>query len=445
VITAILMSPSAIAAPVAESPAPPFVRLRKNIANLTTTELQGLRDAVAAMKALPSSDVRSWEAQAQIHNNFCPHGNLQFLPWHRKYLYYFEKILLSMSGGKLKALPYWDYTNTTQAEIPASFTAVTYGAGIPNPLYHANRSAFYNTSANALPSFLMDPTDAMDQLAFNGFSFSLEGQPHNNVHTEINGTMGGFLSPRDPIFWLHHCNIDRLWERWLALGGGRSNPVDATWLNANYLNTQFFDEAGNPHQLKNSDVLNIVGQLDYTYSIIWRPLPIYYEWRRLWRWEILRPWPFEFVNGPWTTPIREFPVEEVRRLERIQMTDMARVNAVLVFEVDSGMSTVGSFDLIASGRGRKATKVKTFSLFGMRHSREQGHMAGMSKHTINMVLDREETRRLAAMLRSRQVSFTVRRTRGSANNAKIAPDPKVKMNLTAIEFFQPVRVRRVNR
>jgi hypothetical protein len=69
----------------------------------------------------------------------------------------------------------------------------------------------------------------------------------------------------------------------------------------------------------------------------------------------------------------------------------------------------------------------------------------MSKHTINMVLDRDETRRLAAMLRSRQVSFTVRRTRGSANNAKIAPDPKVKMNLTAIEFFQPVRVRRVNR
>src|SRR5205814_339845 len=51
----------------------------------------------------------------------------------------------------------------------------------------------------------------------------LEGQPHNNVHNCIGGmstqqNSGGFmqanLSPVDPIFWLHHSNVDRIWDVW---------------------------------------------------------------------------------------------------------------------------------------------------------------------------------------------------------------------------------------
>jgi tyrosinase len=51
----------------------------------------------------------------------------------------------------------------------------------------------------------------------------LEGQPHNNVHNCVGGMSlqknnGGFmqanLSPVDPIFFLHHSNIDRLWDVW---------------------------------------------------------------------------------------------------------------------------------------------------------------------------------------------------------------------------------------
>jgi tyrosinase len=34
----------------------------------------------------------------------------------------------------------------------------------------------------------------------------------------------------DPIFRLHHANIDRLWNRWLELGDGRTNPSDVAWL-----------------------------------------------------------------------------------------------------------------------------------------------------------------------------------------------------------------------
>ena len=42
----------------------------------------------------------------------------------------------------------------------------------------------------------------------------LESQPHNNVHSAVGGFMDDFLSPVDPIFFLHHANIDRLWDVW---------------------------------------------------------------------------------------------------------------------------------------------------------------------------------------------------------------------------------------
>ena len=37
---------------------------------------------------------------------------------------------------------------------------------------------------------------------------------HNQVHVWIGGSMGPGTSPNDPIFFLHHCNVDRLWADW---------------------------------------------------------------------------------------------------------------------------------------------------------------------------------------------------------------------------------------
>lgn len=39
----------------------------------------------------------------------------------------------------------------------------------------------------------------------------LERTPHNNVHNNIGGFMPESNSPRDPIFMMHHGNIDRIW------------------------------------------------------------------------------------------------------------------------------------------------------------------------------------------------------------------------------------------
>jgi hypothetical protein len=226
------------------------VRVRPNIADLSegSRALQALRDGVAAMKKLTQTsprDPRGWKQQANIHLNFCPHSNWFFLPWHRAYLHYFEMICRDASGWSDFTLPYWDWT--TSPAIPAQF----WGNG--NPLYDANRDARFaqNQNAQADPKWIsarvikkilgnsdfvtFGSAAAIHQRDSAGTG-ELEGTPHNNMHNWIGGTtaqhtdgdMGTFLSPLDPIFWLHHANVDRLWTEWSRLHPA-GTPADQGW------------------------------------------------------------------------------------------------------------------------------------------------------------------------------------------------------------------------
>ncbi len=101
----------------------------------------------------------------------------------------------------------------------------------------------------------------------------LEFTPHNNLHGTIGGPGGddcggGLMTdPRcaalDPIFWLHHANIDRLWNDWLALGGARANPADAPWLTQSFV---FHDETGAEVAMTGAEVVDSAAQLGYVYD-----------------------------------------------------------------------------------------------------------------------------------------------------------------------------------
>ena len=67
-------------------------------------------DAVSAMHAEPADSGRSWMSQARIHPNYCRHGELQFLHWHRHYLDHFERICGELIGDPTFALPYWNWS-----------------------------------------------------------------------------------------------------------------------------------------------------------------------------------------------------------------------------------------------------------------------------------------------------------------------------------------------
>lgn len=183
----------------------------------TTSHYGALLQALSRMQANPNqADPSSWGYWVNAHVNYCPHGIPYFLAWHRGFLYYFERQLRLVSGDSQLVLPYWDYY--TNPNIPSEFTSATAG----NPLW-ASR---VNTNVrNALTLAPFSPTlTNFPRGMVRAFEPSIESAPHNPVHDIIGGWMTTMESPVDPIFWLHHANIDRLWVAWVAAGGGRTMP-----------------------------------------------------------------------------------------------------------------------------------------------------------------------------------------------------------------------------
>jgi tyrosinase len=191
----------------------------------TTAQYSKFYDLIRRMRAnTDSSSPASWNFWTNVHANYCPHNAPYFLAWHRGYLYSFEQALQNLLNDPSFALPYWDYyTNPT---IPSEFTDPTPG----NPLY-MRRSG--TDVSNALTLAPFDPSVVnFPRRAPNAFEPLLETRPHNAIHNLIGGQMGGLTSsPTDPIFYVHHANIDRLWDAWVR-SGGRRGPITANPYNA---------------------------------------------------------------------------------------------------------------------------------------------------------------------------------------------------------------------
>ncbi|GAB3092579.1 tyrosinase family protein [Lysobacter terrae] len=230
----VLMSSAAIAlaAPRVSAQA---LRVRREIRTLSPTDLDALRAGVQAMRALPKENFRSWLYQAGVHGapaadsvgvpdagtywNQCVHGGLHFLSWHRWELLFIEEVMRLMSGHCEFTLPYWDYIANgflpDPLRVPADAT---------NPLYNSTRAAALNNGSGGLSGLNLA---AMSETAFANFSGILYGNPHSAVHGLIGGNMGSVpTAARDPVFYLHHCNIDRYWECWSK--SGKANP-GAPW------------------------------------------------------------------------------------------------------------------------------------------------------------------------------------------------------------------------
>lgn len=224
----------------------------------------------AALAALHGIDAAGWRAQGILppgalpHRpewNQCQHGNWFFPPWHRAYLASFEAIIaatvVQLGGPAGWTLPYWNYLDTTNPlsrSLPRVFTLATLPDGSANPLammpYGAARPwpRQYTVLAPRPPQIPNDITLAAMRwpnytaapgvVGFGGAPTAageLERNPHNLVHIMIGGVVGqtGFMSDPDyagldPIFWLHHCTIDRLWEAWISVPSHRQER-GAAW------------------------------------------------------------------------------------------------------------------------------------------------------------------------------------------------------------------------
>lgn len=256
---------------------PPFTR--KSITTLTGSDpgniIGGYKTAITAMKALPNNNPLSWAYQAAIHGttmpgglpawNTCQHGTFYFLSWHRMYLYYFERIVRSKSGNANWALPFWDYAPAGARFLPMPFRNPNNNT---NALWTVNRGAGWNAGTSSLGNSTVNSGPAMLQVPFGSFQNTLEGTPHDAVHISLSGWMGSVpTAAQDPIFYLHHANIDRLWNLWLAQGG-RTNPLGSSAQDQAWRTTKFtfFDFDGKQVQLTGCQILRAQQQLQYNYE-----------------------------------------------------------------------------------------------------------------------------------------------------------------------------------
>jgi tyrosinase len=98
----------------------------------------------------------------------------------------------------------------------------------------------------------------------------LESQPHDNIHGAVGGFMSEFLSPVDPLFFMHHSNIDRLWDVWtrkqekLGLPTLPTGPDLATWSNEPFL--FYVGPAGTPVTQGKAGDYGTIGDFNYAYQ-----------------------------------------------------------------------------------------------------------------------------------------------------------------------------------
>lgn len=185
----------------------------------TTPHYPAFLNAVRSMMANTNADdPNSWQYWANVHANYCPHRQPYFLAWHRGYLYYLEQQFKRITGDSTFTLPYWDYY--ANPHIPSEFLDSASG----NPLYcpRVNTNVYNALDLSPFSSSVVN----FQRGTANSFEEKFELAPHNPVHNIIGDTMSTMQAPRDPLFYLHHANVDRLWHAW-ALPDGRTMPPPA--------------------------------------------------------------------------------------------------------------------------------------------------------------------------------------------------------------------------
>ena len=277
--------------------------------------LEAMNKAFGIMKSLDCDDPRSWYYQGAIHwipdtiednqlcssytsseNDLklawdnCTHSEagaeeVHFLAWHRMYIYHLEEIIRELSGMDEFAIPYWAYTNKDLADkvLPEIFRDSTSNLFEPARWARLNQGFPINpeTAGSAL-----DLTLNMQYTDYQLFNSNTDAAPHGFMHGYIGnanklrsplydniitqgesrtGLMGSVPTAGfDPVFWLHHSNIDRIYQQW-------TNSENGTLITEQMLDNPawgyvFFDGKGEKVEYTMGEVREVLYKLDYKYD-----------------------------------------------------------------------------------------------------------------------------------------------------------------------------------
>ncbi|RZC64212.1 hypothetical protein C5167_025969 [Papaver somniferum] len=289
------------------------LRVRKAAHRYNSDDIVKFEAAIAKMKALPANHPWNYYQQANIHFTYCNgafdqlntksllqiHESWFFLPWHRYYIYFWEKILGKLIGDDTFSIPFWNWDNPKGMYIPRmylnskshlfdetrnrdhykSVLDYKYSWGDPNPtdtnaVVTANLAELDSIFKETLqfPALFMGKAlrAGENQTPAPGRCESL----HNVMHmwggppTPPYWNMGNFrTASRDTLFFGHHGNVDRMWDIYSTFRGQKVEFRDPDWLDSSFI---FYDENEQLVKCKVKDCLT-PESLRYSYSP--EPLP----------------------------------------------------------------------------------------------------------------------------------------------------------------------------
>ena len=286
--------------------------------------LAAMRVAFEKMRGMDCTEGLSWYYQGAMHNipgtingtnkncaeyqnsddklwawGDCPHistenARLHFLLWHRMYIWYLEKAVRELSGVDDFAIPYWNYGGESTADntMPVQMQDPS------SSLFESARYSILNSGQPIQPFYVQKIQKEINELMRNptfagegGFTEKLEVAPHGFMHSYIGAA---YSNPRetfynqiyqeenypglmanvpsagfDPIFWLHHSQVDRIWESWDVLPIGERPTLEE--IEALPWQYQFIGPKGERVTYTMAELYKVVFNLDYKYDNLITP------------------------------------------------------------------------------------------------------------------------------------------------------------------------------
>ena len=234
------------------------MNIRQNHRNMSSEQKEKFVDAILRLKndvdsVLNPGNQSRYDDFVHVHKNAMvgpdmfmpmPHRGPLFFPWHRILLRQFELALQSVMQDDSITIPYWTWDisglnnpftddflggdgdnaqNDRVVSGPFAFDQRKFEVRIWDDQSSNNndkglRREFGSDPTAFLPTSHDDVATALKKTPYSpgpgSWETTCEGALHNPVHRWIGGNMADATSPNDPVFFLHHCYIDLLWERW---------------------------------------------------------------------------------------------------------------------------------------------------------------------------------------------------------------------------------------
>jgi tyrosinase len=206
-----------------------MVRIRKNANDLTEEERDRFLSALAILNNPGNGKI--FRDLRNIHTNDSDgeaHGNAGFLPWHRAYLLDLERELQLIDPSV--ALPYWRFDEPAPNLFDEDFMGVSNGGMVKFAPGHPlggwttdegagiRRTPLFDAETSASPILINQAATMNLGNLYAEFRRLMEGNPHASAHLSFTGSIRAVqTAATDPLFFLLHCNVDRLWAKWQRL------------------------------------------------------------------------------------------------------------------------------------------------------------------------------------------------------------------------------------